>query len=116
MKTTTNATILAAALVFGSIVAVNATEPTGMAQRAAYNHNELLRIKGPRNTALPNFVVAPRVSGKHYAQILEAYRPASNERGLDIVHAPRPITAGKDPNFELRWRANAEAIQVAPLK
>ena len=117
MKTTTNATILAAALALGSILSANAAVGTIHIQRAAANHFELAPIGAPKTTALPNFVVTPRPGGgKMWAQVLEARRPASSERGLDIVHAPRPMTAGKDPDYDRKWRANAEAIQVAPLK
>lgn len=115
MKTTTNATILAAALAFGSILSATAASEIHI-QRAAKNHFELAPVGAPKDTALPNFVVGPRVGGKHYAQMLEASRVVSGGRGLDVVHAPRPLTASKDPDLDRKWRANAEAIQVAPLK
>jgi hypothetical protein len=117
MKTTIYATILAAALAYCSNLSANAAVRTIHIQRAAANHFELAPIGAPKNTALPNFVVAPRLGGgKMWAQILESRRPVSTERGLDIVHAPRPITASKDPDLDRKWLANARALQVAPLK
>lgn len=116
MKTSTSVTLIVAALTFGSVSAVNAAQP-GMMQRAAANHFELPSVNAPRNTSLPSIVTERKlVGGKHWAQMQEAYRPVANVRGVDIVHAPRPITASKDPDLDRKWRANAMEIQVAPLK
>lgn len=113
---TLNTALIVAALTVTPLIASDLDQP-GMKQRAAYNHYELMKITGPRNTKLPEFAVAPRLGGgKHAMQMAEAYRPASNEKSLDVVHAPRPLTSPKDPDFERKWRENAEAIQVAPLK
>lgn len=115
MKTST-ITTLAAALTI-SMVAIYATDDNGAPQRAAANHFALARAGGPRNTALPNVVVGPSLAGgKHYAQMLELARQASNAPDVDLAHAPRPITAGKDADLELKWRANATGFQVAPIK
>ena len=116
MKTSTSVTLIVAALTFGSVSAANAAQ-TGMIQRAAANHFQLPSVNAPRNTALPSVVTERKFGGgKHWAQMQEAYRPVANVRGVDIVHAPRPITASKDPDLERKWRANAMEIQVAPLK
>ena len=116
MKTSTSVTLFVAALTFASISAVNAAQPA-MTQRAAANHFALPSVNAPRDTALPNIVSERKLGGgKHWAQMQEAYRPAANVRGVDIVHAPRPITASKDPDLDRKWRANAMAVQVAPLK
>lgn len=116
MKTSKSITLIAAALTFAWVSAVNAAQP-GMIQRAAANHFELPSANAPRNTSLPSIVAERKLAGgKHWAQMQEAYRPVANVRGVDIVHAPRPITASKDPDLERKWRANATEIQVAPLK
>ena len=116
MKTSTFVTLVIAALMFGSVSAVNAAQ-LGMMQRAAANHFELASVNAPRDTTLPSIVTESKlVGGKHWAQIKEAYRPVANVRGVDVVHARRPITASKDPDLERKWRANATEIQVAPLK
>ena len=100
----------------GIVTAVNAAQP-GMIQRASANHFELPSVNAPRNTALPTIVAERKLGGgKHWAQMQEAYRPVANVRGLDIAHAPRPVTASKDPDLERKWLANARALQVAPLK
>ena len=123
MKTSTIG-LLAAALTFTTVSTISA-DGNGAPQRAAANHFELAPVGAPKNTALPKFVVAPRPGGgKMWAQILESRRPVSGGRGLDIVHAPRPLTASKDPDLDRKWRANAEALwraksdsfQVAPVK
>ena len=116
MKTSTSVTLIAAALTFVSVSAVNAAQP-GMIQRAAANHFALPSVNAPRDTTLPSIVTERKLSGgKHWAQMQEAYRPAANVRGIDIVHAPRPITASKDPDLDRKWRANAMEVQIAPLK
>jgi len=108
---------MAVATTVGSILTVNAAQPTAAPQRAAANHFELAPIGAAKNTALPDFVVTPRpAGGKMWVQMLESRRPTSTEKGLDIVHAPRPITASKDPDFDRKWRANATAVEIAPLK
>lgn len=116
MKTSTSVTLIAAALTFGSLSTMTAAQP-GMMQRAAANHFELPSVNAPRNTSLPSIVTERKLAGgKHWAQMQEAYRPVANVPSIDIVHAPRPITASKDPDLERKWRANATEIQVAPLK
>ena len=115
MKTSTT-TLLAAALAFATVGVYGAAE-NGAPQRAAANHFELARVGGAKNTALPNIVVGPALGGgKHYAQMLELFRQGSNAPGVDLAHAPRPITASKDPDLDLKWRANAASFQVAPIK
>ena len=48
---------------------------------------------------------------------LQSQRTGSSQRGPDLAHAPRPVTAGKDPNFDRKWRENAQReFQVAPVK
>lgn len=114
MKTST--TTLLAAAVF-STMAVFAADDNGAPQRAAANHFALAPARAAKNTALPRFVVGPSLGGgKHYAQILELSRPGSSASGIDLAHAPRPITASKDADLDLKWRANANSFQVAPVK
>lgn len=116
MKITQNAALIAVALTMGSAFVANAAD-VPLRQKAVLLHSELAPIGAPKDTKLPKFTVIREFGpGKHWAQMQEARRPSSNERSLDIVHAPRPITAGKDPNFDRKWRENAEAMQVAPLK
>lgn len=115
MKTST-ITLLAAVFSI-STTAIFAADANGAPQRAAANHFALAPVGAPKNTALPRIVVGPSLGGgKHYAQMLELARQGSNERGVDLAHAPRPITAGKDPDLERKWRANAANFQVAPVK
>lgn len=108
----------AVAMTFGFALATSAHDDSGgMMQRAAANHYEM-RKPAPvgQSTSLTSPVAAVPIGGKHAAQIAESRRPAQTERGLDIVHAPRPVTASKDPNFEAKWRQNAQQFQVAPVK
>ena len=115
MKTST-ITLLAAALTI-STAAIYAADDNGAPQRAAANHFALAQTGAAKNTARPNIVVTPGLGGgKHYAQMLELGRTGSSATGVDLAHAPRPITAGKDADLELKWRANATSFQVAPLK
>ena len=115
MKTST-ISLLAATLVVAS-VGVYAADDNGAPQRAAANHFTLARSGGPKNTAIPNIVAGPNyIGGKHYAQMLELARQGSSATGLDLAHAPRPITASKDADLERKWRANAAVFQVAPVK
>ena len=115
MKTST-ITLLAAALTI-STAAIYAADDNGAPQRAAANHFALAPAGAAKNTALPKVLAGPNlVGGKHYAQMLELARQGSSEPGVDLAHAPRPITAGKDADLELKWRANATTFQVAPVK
>lgn len=115
MKTST-ISLLAAALAF-STVSIFAADDNGAPQRAAANHFALAPAGAAKNTALPKIVVGPSLGGgKHYAQMLELARQGSSEPSVDLAHAPRPITASKDPDLELKWRANATTFQVAPVK
>lgn len=88
-------------------------------QRAAANAFEM-RNRAPRtaDSAQPTAPVVDLtpIRGKHAMQVAESRRAVSSERGLDIAHAPRPITAGKDPDLERKWRENAKKFQVAPVK
>lgn len=116
MKTSTSVTLIVAALTFGSVSALKAAQPA-MTQRAAANHFSLPSVNAPRNTALPSIVTERQFGGgKHWAQMQEAYRPIANVPSVDVVHAPRPITASKDPDLDRKWLANAMAVQIAPLK
>ena len=118
MKTSTFLILIAAVLTVGSGSAVNAAQQ-GMIQRAAANHLALPSVNAPRNTAIPSFVTERKLGGgKHWAQVQEANRSAANVKSvdIDIVHAPRPVTASKDPDLDRKWRANARAVQIAPLK
>ena len=105
------------ALSFSLALAASAAEH-GMMQRAAANHFELPSTSAPRNTALPATVVERGLGGgKHWAQIQELYeRSVSSRGGVDLAHAPRPVTASKDPDLERKWRANASMYQLAPVK
>lgn len=101
-----------------AIAAYAHDEQPGMMQRAAANAYEM-RNTGPRTGSVQSTaqtVDLGPVRGKHAMQIAESRRSVSSERGLDVVHAPRPITGGKDPNFEAKWRENARQFQVAPVK
>ena len=115
MKTST-LSLLAAALTL-TTVSIFPADDNGAPQRAAANHFALSRIGAPKNTSLPNLVAAPNyIGGKHYAQMLELSRQGSSATGVDLAHAPRPITASKDPDLDRKWRANAAVFQVAPIK
>lgn len=107
---------VAVAVAFGLAVSAAAQQAP---QRAAANAFEMRNIgsrtaESMRPTA-PDVDLAP-IRGKHPLQIADSRRAVSSERGLDVVHAPRPITASKDPDFDRKWRENAEKFQVAPVK
>ena len=89
-----------------------------MTQRAAANHFELrgnscCALDAARKAAIAaNETIA---GGKARAATLR--KPTFGRPGIDIAHAPRPITAGKDPDLELKWRENAQRkFELAPLK
>jgi hypothetical protein len=109
----------AVAIVFGLAVATYAHEDQpGMMQRAAANHFEMRRPAPTTasTSSTTSTVDLTPVRGKHAMQIAESRRAVSTAPGLDVVHAPRPITASKDPDLEQKWRENAGKFQVAPLK
>ena len=54
--------------------------------------------------------------GKAAAHFQDLRKPAPASSGINVVHAPRPITASKDPDLEKKWRENAQKFQVAPVK
>ena len=115
---TLNYVVSSVALAFGLAVGVNAQEQAP--QRAAANAFEMRNLaprttKSAKSTA-PVVDLAP-IRGKHALQMAESQRTGSSERGPDVAHAPRPVTAGKDPNLERKWRENADReFQVAPVK
>ena len=114
---TLNYVVSSVALAFGLAVGVNAQEQAP--QRAAANAFEMRNL-APRTaesvkSTAPAVDLAP-IRGKAAMQAAESRRPVSSHGGLDVVHAPRPITAGKDPDFDRKWRENAEKFQVAPVK
>jgi len=108
----------AVALTFGFSLATFAhDENPGMMQRAAANHFEMRKpAPAASHPTTGGTSTVSTIGGKHAAQIAESRRPAGTEKGLDVVHAPRPVTASKDPNFEAKWRENARQFQVAPIK
>lgn len=113
--------VCAAAITFASSIGIKADEHGHMTQRAAANHFELrgnscCEIERVRKAASAQQTTIP--GGKARVATEELRKPVFGpRRGLDIVHAPRPITASKDPNFESKWKTNAQMkFEVAPLK
>lgn len=100
---------------FGLAVTTDAQQAP---QRAAANHFEMNRPSmasavSPTTGAPVERYVA---GGKAAAHLQDLRKPAPASSGGDVVHAPRPITASKDPDLERKWRENAQKFQVAPVK
>ena len=110
----------AVAIAFGSAVAAYAYEDQPViTQRAAANAREMQQVHGPRVTALPKAGPSMFISGngKAWAQMQESKRQVTKSSGdIDLAHAPRPVTASKDPDFDQKLRENAQQFQVAPVK
>jgi len=120
MKTSNNG-ISTIAIIFALswAVATMADQP-GMTQRAAANHLEIQRVHGPRITELPppqSLRATIVVGGKAGALAQDFRKVPSTGPGLDLAHAPRPLTSSKDPDFDKKLRENAQKqFEIAPLK
>lgn len=112
----------------GAVIAALAFGGTGIAgehrhmmQRAAANHFELAGNSCCAMEAERKAVISTSstiAGGKARAATQELRKPGVGHRhGLDLAHAPRPITASKDPDFEQKLRDNArKKFELAPLK
>ena len=119
MKTITNLISGAAIALAVGATTIRADQP-GMTQRAALNHLEVQRVHEPRTTGLPQTQPLSKniiVGGKAGALAQDFRKVPSTGPGVDLAHAPRPITASKDPDFDLKLRENArKQFEIAPLK
>ena len=112
---------IAIALAMGLANATHADQP-GMRQRAAANHFELSRRSSdtPKVSSTQPNPMKERITGrgKAWAQFHESRKPVvGGGPSIDLAHAPRPITASKDPDFEKTLRENArKQFEIAPLK
>jgi hypothetical protein len=104
-------------LAFGFAVATYAhDDQPRMMQRAAANQFERAHASSTVATSSAELTPAPRIAGKHAALIADSRKAAAPSTGIDLAHAPRPITASKDPDFDQKLRENARQFQVAPVK
>ena len=85
-------------------------------QRAAANAFELGRTSAAATTSSSEVTRTPSIAGKHAAQMADSRRASAASSGIDLAHAPRPVTASKDPDFDQKLRENARQFQVAPVK
>lgn len=112
-----NHVVLGAALAaaFGFTTSTYAHDDAPVApQRAAANAFE--RRSSGVATATGEVTRTPIIAGKHAAQMADSRRASMASSGIDLAHAPRPVTASKDPDFDQKLRENARQFQVAPVK
>ena len=107
----------AVAIAFGFAVATEAgSDQPRIMQKAAALHSELGQSSGVAVAPTGEVARVPNIPGKHAAQMADSRKTSVSTGGIDLAHAPRPVTASKDPDFDQKLRENAQQFQVAPVK
>ena len=106
----------AVAAAFAFAVGAYAHDEPRAPQRAAANAFERAEVSSAAAATSGGVTRVANMPGKHAAQMADSRKGTGGSSGIDLAHAPRPVTASKDADFDQKLRENARQFQVAPVK
>jgi len=117
MKTFNHAVLKTAiAAAFAFAVGTYGHDEPRAPQRAAANAFERGQSSAVAPMTSGEVTRMPNIPGKHASQMADSRKGMGGSSGIDLAHAPRPVTASKDADFDQKLRENARQFQVAPVK